>query len=61
MSTSTTGTQRVVFIDRMEILPNGKLVVHGPATHHAREADRGRSACDRIQNGLAVTLKMTDR
>ena len=30
--TSKTGKQRVVFIDRMEILPNGKLVVYGPTT-----------------------------
>jgi beta-xylosidase len=30
--TSKTGKQRVVFIDRMEVLPNGKLVVHGPTT-----------------------------
>ncbi|MDR2627136.1 MAG: glycoside hydrolase family 43 protein [Dysgonamonadaceae bacterium] len=30
--TEKTGNRRVVFIDRMEILPDGKLVVHGPAT-----------------------------
>jgi len=30
--TSKTGRQRVVFIDRMEVLSNGKLVVHGPTT-----------------------------
>jgi beta-xylosidase len=30
--TSKTGDQRVVFIDRMEILPDGRLVVHGPTT-----------------------------
>ena len=30
--TSKTGDQRVVFIDRMEVLENGKLVVHGPTT-----------------------------
>jgi hypothetical protein len=30
--TSETGDQRVVFIDRMEILDDGKLVVHGPTT-----------------------------
>lgn len=30
--TATTGDKRVVFIDRMEILPNGALVVHGPTT-----------------------------
>ena len=34
--TSKTGKQRVVFIDRMEILPNGKLVVYGPTTHTSR-------------------------
>lgn len=30
--TSATGNERMVFIDRMEILENGKLVVHGPET-----------------------------
>jgi beta-xylosidase len=30
--TSETGDQRVVFIDRMEILDDGTLVVHGPTT-----------------------------
>ena len=30
--TATTGDQRVVFIDRMKILPNGQLVVNGPTT-----------------------------
>lgn len=30
--TATTGNRRVVFIDRMEILPNGALIVHGPTT-----------------------------
>lgn len=30
--TTRTGRQRVVFIDRMEILPGGRLVVHGPTT-----------------------------
>lgn len=30
--TSATGDQRVVFIDRMKILKNGKLVVEGPTT-----------------------------
>ena len=30
--TAKTGDQRVVFIDPMEILPDGKLVVHGPTT-----------------------------
>jgi beta-xylosidase len=30
--TEKTGDQRVVFIDRMEILPDGQLVVHGPTT-----------------------------
>ena len=30
--TSTTGDARVVFIDEMEILPDGQLVVHGPTT-----------------------------
>ena len=30
--TSATGGQRVVFIDRMDVLPNGKLVVYGPTT-----------------------------
>ena len=30
--TSKTGDQRVVFIDRMEILEDGSLVVHGPTT-----------------------------
>ena len=30
--TSNTGEQRVVFIDKMEITPDGKLVVHGPTT-----------------------------
>lgn len=30
--TSETGNQRVVFIDRMEVLPDGKLVVYGPTT-----------------------------
>ena len=34
--TSKTGRQRVVFIDRMEVLPNGKLVVYGPTTHTSR-------------------------
>ena len=34
--TSKTGRQRVVFIDRMEILPNGKLVVYGPTTHTSK-------------------------
>ncbi|MDR2057791.1 MAG: glycoside hydrolase family 43 protein [Dysgonamonadaceae bacterium] len=29
--TKETGEERVVFIDPMEILPNGKLVVHGPS------------------------------
>lgn len=31
--TTATGNQRVVFIDRMEILDDGSLVVHGPTTH----------------------------
>ena len=30
--TENTGDKRVVFIDRMEILPDGRLVVHGPNT-----------------------------
>jgi beta-xylosidase len=30
--TEKTGDERVVFIDEMEILPNGQLVVHGPTT-----------------------------
>ena len=30
--TEKTGNARVVFIDPMEILPDGKLVVHGPTT-----------------------------
>tara|TARA_R110002049_G_scaffold9962_2_gene49678 strand:- start:52784 stop:53956 length:1173 start_codon:yes stop_codon:yes gene_type:complete len=30
--TKETGKQRVVFIDEMEILKDGKLVVHGPST-----------------------------
>ncbi len=30
--TSKTGKNRVVFIDRMEVLEDGKLVVHGPTT-----------------------------
>ena len=30
--TTATGDERVVFIDRMNILPNGKLVVEGPTT-----------------------------
>jgi beta-xylosidase len=30
--TSKTGRQRVVFIDRMAVLPDGKLVVYGPTT-----------------------------
>lgn len=30
--TELTGKQRVVFIDKMEVLPDGKLVVHGPTT-----------------------------
>ncbi len=30
--TSETGNKRVVFIDRMQILANGELVVHGPTT-----------------------------
>lgn len=30
--TTATGDERVVFIDRMKILPNGKLVVEGPTT-----------------------------
>jgi len=30
--TSKTGDNRVVFIDKMEVLGNGKLVVHGPTT-----------------------------
>lgn len=34
--TSKTGQQRVVFIDRMDILPNGKLVVYGPTAQTAR-------------------------
>lgn len=32
--TTATGNERVVFIDRMEILPNGKLIVHGPNTNY---------------------------
>ncbi len=31
--TSQTGDQRVVFIDRMKILPDGKLIVEGPNTN----------------------------
>lgn len=34
--TSKTGRERVVFIDRMEVLPDGKLMVHGPTTHTSR-------------------------
>ena len=34
--TSRTGRQRVVFIDRMDVLPNGQLVVYGPTTHRSR-------------------------
>jgi hypothetical protein len=30
--TEKTGDRRVVFIDKMEILPDGKLTVHGPTT-----------------------------
>jgi hypothetical protein len=30
--TSKTGNNRVVFIDRMEIIDDGTLVVHGPTT-----------------------------
>lgn len=30
--TLKTGENRVVFIDRMEVLPDGTLVVHGPTT-----------------------------
>lgn len=30
--TTQTGDERVVFIDRMKILPNGRLVVEGPTT-----------------------------
>lgn len=30
--TAETGDERVVFIDKMEIQPDGKLVVHGPTT-----------------------------
>lgn len=30
--TTSTGDKRVVFIDRMEVLEDGKLVVHGPNT-----------------------------
>ncbi len=30
--TQATGDKRVVFIDRMEIRDNGKLIVHGPTT-----------------------------
>lgn len=30
--TTATGNKRVVFIDRMKILPNGELVVEGPTT-----------------------------
>lgn len=30
--TKATGDKRMVFIDKMEILPGGKLVVHGPNT-----------------------------
>jgi len=30
--TAETGNRRMVFIDRMDILPDGKLVVHGPTT-----------------------------
>ncbi|MCD7972711.1 MAG: glycoside hydrolase family 43 protein [Candidatus Azobacteroides sp.] len=31
--TEETGSVRLVFIDRMEIRPDGKLVVYGPTTH----------------------------
>jgi beta-xylosidase len=34
--TSKTGRQRVVFIDRMEVLPDGTLVVYGPTTQTSR-------------------------
>jgi hypothetical protein len=30
--TEKTGNERVVFIDPMEILPDGKLIVYGPTT-----------------------------
>jgi beta-xylosidase len=30
--TSKTGNERVVFLDRMEVLSDGRLVVHGPTT-----------------------------
>ena len=30
--TRPTGDERVVFMDKLEILPDGKLVVHGPST-----------------------------
>ncbi len=30
--TTKTGERRVVFIDRLEITPDGKLIVHGPTT-----------------------------
>lgn len=30
--TEATGDERVVFIDKMEIQPDGKLVIHGPTT-----------------------------
>jgi hypothetical protein len=30
--TSETGKNRVVFIDHMEVLDDGTLVVHGPTT-----------------------------
>jgi hypothetical protein len=30
--TENTGDKRMVFIDRMEIRPDGRLVVHGPNT-----------------------------
>lgn len=30
--TEATGDERVVFIDKMEVTPDGKLVVHGPTT-----------------------------
>jgi beta-xylosidase len=34
--TSKSGRQRVVFIDLMDVLPNGKLVVYGPTTKTSR-------------------------
>jgi beta-xylosidase len=34
--TSKTGRQRMVFIDRMEVLPDGTLVVYGPTTQTSR-------------------------